>query len=114
MPRRPGSNGNQESRKPLQDKGFGNESQVVSLRVKSEADGTRTRNHRIDSPLGQDCNSLNDKELRDRASTACTLACTNNDDRLARIVKAWPTLAEPYRAAILALLETIGREDSTP
>ena len=47
----PKNDHNQESRKPLEDKGFGKERQVVSLRVSSEADGTRTRNHRIDSPV---------------------------------------------------------------
>ena len=45
------SESGQETHKPLTGKGFGNDCPPVSASDSSEADGTRTRNHRIDSPV---------------------------------------------------------------
>jgi hypothetical protein len=45
-------------------------------------------------------------------SPVCTPACTSKpeiDPDLARILDAWPTLAEPIRRAVLALVESAAR-----
>src|SRR5947209_6516517 len=69
------------------------------------------RGWRICNPLPEhaddDANHLADKQVTARASAAagrgCTPGCTDDPD-LSRVVTAWPSLAEPIRRAILALI----------
>ena len=79
----------------------------------SEDDGTRTRNHRIDSPQIADCNSQQSMALTSNAAAGCSAGCSektseggNTDPELAGLVAAWPTLPDPIRRAMLALLES--------
>ncbi len=73
----------------------------------SENDGTRTRNHRIDSPPISRA-----KHQKNKAHTASEhngrsddlIAGETLDPDLARVVAAWPTLSEPIRRAVLALI----------
>src|SRR5262249_4285806 len=74
----------------------------------SEGDGTRTRNHRIDSPLSSRRKSKTAKEVAETASEplAHTLACeTQIDPDLARLIEAWPSLRPTVKRVILAALE---------
>jgi hypothetical protein len=70
----------------------------------SEDDGARTRNHRIDSPTTSHSKSKHDKQPGDIIPIGCTTGCTPDPD-LSRVVAAWPTLPEPIRRAVLALVE---------
>jgi hypothetical protein len=46
------------------------------------------------------------KELGAPPASGCTDGCTDPD--LARVLEAWPTLPEPIRAAVLALVQAAG------
>ena len=85
-----------------------------------EGDGTRTRNHRIDSPASPGGNHSGSKDLREADDPACTPACTpyveeaspdqpradqDLDSDLANITVAWLDLPENIRLAILNLIE---------
>jgi hypothetical protein len=87
---------------------------VVSPCVSSEGDGTRTRNHRIDSPPIPFSNANPHQQLT--ASDAAGRSAGRSDQQgeggiadadLARLVAVWPTLPEPIRAAIRALIGTV-------
>ena len=75
------------------------------------ADGTRTRNHWIDSP--QIADSKSNSELYFTPTEADGLSAGrgdqareggNTDPELAALVAAWPLLPEPIRRAMLALI----------
>jgi hypothetical protein len=74
----------------------------------SEGDGTRTRNHRIDSPLTPLPTSVSDNDLRQQPPplTGPLLPDAGTDPDLARVVTAWPDLPPHVRAAVLALVQT--------
>ena len=80
----------------------------------SEDDGTRTRNHRIDSPPISRSNSKQDKQFAPPLEACCTTGRTRDtseggivDPELAALLSAWPKLPEHIRAAIRALLSTV-------
>jgi hypothetical protein len=91
--------------------------QVVDLRpvLFSEGDGTRTRNHRIDSPApptGNDnaSNDLGKPEIlraqgRAQKGPDSALSAVASDADLAAVVAAWPTLPKATRRRILALVK---------
>ena len=76
----------------------------------SEDDGTRTRNHRIDSPVTTCPNEQSSTEVAAHPSfpLAHSLAYkVQNNSGLADlqlIVDAWPTLPEVLRAGMLAMV----------
>ena len=84
--------------------------------VHTKSDGILTRKLRLDSPerpLPEDYEKQHDTPLTDFGCTAgCT--CREEDtkgelpDRLARVVEAWPTLPEPLRRAVLAMIDAAG------
>ena len=79
----------------------------------SEADGTRTRNHRIDSPgvtqVHEPSNSFAAKRLANSTlSREFPSAAVSPDNRLICpelevVIAAWPTLPETIKAEILAM-----------
>ena len=80
----------------------------------SEDDGTRTRNHRIDSPLTSHSNPKPHKD--NTKSDAAGRSAGRSDEQgeggitdadLTALVAAWPTLPEPIKAAIRALIGTV-------
>jgi hypothetical protein len=77
---------------------------LLASQVISEGDGTRTRNHRIDSPATPDRTTLQDNDLR-RQALALTLRLHADPD-LTRIIDAWPDLPAHIKAAVLALVGT--------
>ena len=86
----------------------------------NEADGSRTRNHRIDSPIPQDDKANQEEDLQQAATTSYTPAYTKSqknveisprdgvhaDRDLAQVAQAWPALPKPIRTAILALIQS--------
>jgi hypothetical protein len=78
----------------------------LRLLIFSEGDGTRTRNHRIDSPRDAQQKELENKAISHVEEVACRPACRNEpeDADLRRIVEAWPDLPEAIRRAVLALI----------
>jgi len=74
----------------------------------SEGDGTRTRNHRIDSPDTTDAEAKQDNDLGQHAHALAVRlqAQAETDPDLTRIVTAWPDLPLHIRAAVLALVGT--------
>lgn len=79
----------------------------------SEADGTRTRNHRIDSPPASRHNPLAGNEFAPNESSGRTPGRTHGetaplpavaDADLAALIAAWPTMPDHIRAAIRALV----------
>ena len=81
----------------------------------SEGDGTRTRNHRIDSPTASHSKPKQDKQFTAINDAGCTTGSTSEqgdaaivDPELAALVAAWPTLPAPIKAAIRALLGVTG------
>ena len=81
----------------------------------SEDDGTRTRNHRIDSPLVPHSNPLQAKQLTSIPDSRCSAGCSDqqgeggiSDSELARLVAAWPTLPDAIRRGILAMVNATG------
>ena len=77
----------------------------------NEGDGTRTRNHRIDSPPISRSNSNPHKEIATPAVAGRSAGRSDEqgeggvaDADLAALVAAWPTLPAPIKAAIRALV----------
>jgi hypothetical protein len=76
----------------------------------------RDRDPRIDRTESSSPNEQPANNLQHRAVSACRPACRNashsaaspgiTDARLDRIIDAWPTLPDPIRRAMLALVET--------
>jgi hypothetical protein len=78
--------------------------------VQSEADGTRTRNHRIDSQRGECPNPRQNADLRDippepAAPAAAPTAESPLPPDLAAVVAAWPALPPAVRAGIAAMVQ---------
>jgi hypothetical protein len=74
--------------------------------LRSEADGTRTRNHRIDSQSGESGKDCPGRNLRaGEADGAAPRAARPRDRDLEAVIAAWPRLPEPIHAAIMAMLE---------
>ena len=80
----------------------------------NEGGGGRTRNLRSDSPATTVPNPIIYKPLTSNPSSGCTAGCTRKqsdtgtpDAELSTIIDAWPTLPEPIKAAIRALLGTV-------
>jgi len=76
----------------------------------SEADGTRTRNHRIDSQRGECPNPRQNADLRDippapAAPAAAPAAEPLLPPDLAAVVAAWPALPPAVRAGIAAMVQ---------
>ncbi len=80
----------------------------------SKGDGTQTRNLRIDSPLLTCCNPLPEILVTSIGQARCSAGRSDDandeseggeDPDLSRLVAAWPTLSEPIRRAMLAILE---------
>jgi hypothetical protein len=76
------------------------------LRGLSEGDGTRTRNHRIDSPTEAHQKEPENTEISPVETSACRPACRTEpaDADLERVVAAWPDLPDAIRRAVLALI----------
>ena len=82
----------------------------------SEDDGTRTRNLRIDSPERSPPKHYEKQRDTPLTDSGCTAGCTRREDNpkgelpdgLARVVAAWPTLPEPLRRAVLAMIDATG------
>jgi hypothetical protein len=86
---------------------------------RSEDDGTRTRNHRIDSPVKPRCKPNPHKAVTPSADSGCSAGCSDQrsegdipDADLAALVAAWPTLPDPIKAAIRALVGTATGTDA--
>jgi hypothetical protein len=80
----------------------------------SEADGTRTRNHRIDSQRGESHNyrelaDLRDVPLAPAAPIAAPRANPPLPPDLAAVVAAWPALPPAVRAGIAAMVQVATR-----
>ena len=80
----------------------------------NEGGGGRTRNLRSDSPATTVPNPIIYKPLTSNPSSGCTAGCTRKqsdtgtpDAELSTIIDAWPTLPEPIKAAIRALLGSV-------
>ena len=80
----------------------------------SEGDGTRTRNHRIDSPTTPRSKSKQCKQITPPEAAGCAAGCTSEqgeggipDPELLAIVNAWPKLPAHIKAAFMALLTTL-------
>jgi len=78
---------------------------------RSEDDGTRTRNHRIDSPLKPRCKPNPHKAVTPSADSGCSAGCSDQqseggipDADLAALVAALAALTPDQRAALAALL----------
>ncbi len=87
------------------------EKKTAPLRaVLSEADGTRTRNHRIDSQRGECPNPRQHADLRailpsPAAPGAAPGAESPPPPDLAAVIAAWPALAPAVRAGIAAMVQ---------
>ena len=84
---------------------------VVSPLFSSEDDGTRTRNHRIDSPPISRSNSNSHKQIATSDAGRCSAGCSDEHGEggicgadLACVVHAWPTLPDALRRAVLAII----------
>ena len=65
-------------------------------------------NRRIKSPLGESGKGGDENDLANAEGAGCTPGCTDpieGDPVLAALVEAWPTLPEPVRAGILAMVQ---------
>jgi hypothetical protein len=76
----------------------------------SEGDGTRTRNHRIDSQRGEHPNPQQNADIRDippapAAPIAAPAAEPPLPPDLAALLAAWPALPTAVRAGILAMVQ---------
>ena len=78
----------------------------------SEDDGTRTRNHRIDSLVEESPNACGDNGLGESTEASAAPGAARSaelplvdDAELARLVSLWPTLPEAVRLAIARLIE---------
>ncbi len=83
-----------------------------ALTFTNEGDGTRTRNHRIDSPATSGKNGLKNKAKTSDTPSAYTDSYTDSPE-LADVLGRWDTLPPNVRAAILALVgpgETLKRK----
>ena len=73
----------------------------------SEGDGTRTRNHRIDSPTTPRSKPKQYKQITPPEAAGCTSEQGEGgipDPELLAIVNAWPKLPAHIKAAFMALL----------
>ena len=74
---------------------------------------TRIRNLRIDSPERPILEHYEKQHDTPLADSGCTAGCTRCEDKtkgelpagLGRVVEAWPTLPEPLRRAVLAMID---------
>ena len=86
----------------------------MSLMIMNEDDGTRTRNHRIDSLnlAGSNPKSVNDFDTSETPGRSAGRSDTTGeggppaDPDLAALIAAWPTLPPHIRAAVQALVAT--------
>jgi len=73
--------------------------------TRSEADGTRTRNHRIDSQADESRNPPPEADLRDGCNEGTAqIAARPIEPDLARVIAAWDGLPAPVRAGINAMV----------
>jgi len=73
--------------------------------LRSEADGTRTRNHRIDSQPDESRNQRRVADLRNASEVAAApIAAPAADRDLARLIAAWDGLPRAVRAGINAMV----------
>jgi hypothetical protein len=90
------------SQKCLEMQGAGASQHRPASTCTSEGDGTRTRNHRIDSPAASGKKTLENKAKTSESSSSYTAPYTDSPE-LADILGRWDTLPPNVRAAILAL-----------
>ena len=101
-------------RNPLFCRGLYIARQLLSSLFFSEGDGTRTRNHRIDSPEPAVTNPRENQGETPQTGpwlppgcqpqTEPTPSVVLTDPELGRVLTAWPELPPHIRAAILALV----------
>ena len=96
---------------PLGSKRFCRSRHHLASSVTSEGDGTRTRNHRIDSPHTSNSKAGIDNQIASTVLVGCSAGCSEDRDEgglvdadLAALVAAWPMLPKPIKAAIRALV----------
>jgi hypothetical protein len=68
----------------------------------SEPEGIRTLNHQIDHPAGTAAGDNAKADLGEARSK-----CAVNSPELSRVIAAWPSLPEPIRRAITAMLDAV-------
>jgi len=83
-----------------------------NLEKGNEADGTRTRNHRIDSPPVESSKSCSDKEIREAGQYAAAPIAAHDiesidDPDLASVISSWDHLPEAIRAGFMAMVRTV-------
>ena len=85
--------------------------EVMRSLATNEGDGARTRNHRIDNPVGPNV----EIPINTGESSPFTIDCTTNAPfctTLATIVNAWGELSEGVRTLLLAAVAAaLGREE---
>ena len=77
----------------------------------NEADGDRTHNLRIDSPMPENSKSLPDTPLTENPKNdlaSCLALLERQDVDLAAVVGAWPGLPAGVKAEIKRLIERSG------
>lgn len=81
-----------------------------------EADGGRTRNLRIDSPMGPVSKDLQNQGLTENAADNCKKLAKKSADQapnmppeLAKIIDRWPGLPEHIKATINTLVDSVGK-----
>ena len=105
-----------DQHKPLKTRGLPSKNPRTGGGSSSEADGTRTRNHRIDSQPGECPNPRQNAGLRDIPQTPAAPAAAPGAETplppdLAAVVAAWPALPPAVRAGIVAMVQAsaVGR-----
>ncbi len=112
--------GSDNPNEPLEMTGAGaSQHRPASIRM-NEGDGGRTRNLRSDSPPSLLVNPRESKHFPSSTPSGCTAGCTKEqsegglpDADLAALVAVWPTLPEPIKAAIRALLGSVMQLDTS-
>jgi hypothetical protein len=92
----------QETPNPLQDKGFGTESQKLSERRARESNPQPVTRHLISSQ--EDLSNSSEKQVFSESTGPKTGPCQNNPD-LDKLIAAWENLPDCVKQAILFLVQ---------